>query len=86
MAHRKVPRRQQLSLRDRLSSVVRLADEIMHGAARAEGGAGGGLTERSQSLLLINHCSVFDLSFAKGGKKGRRRVATAAAAAAPIVQ
>lgn len=72
MAHRKVPRRQQLSLRDRLSSIVRLADEIMRGAARAEGegGTGGGLTERSQSLLLINHCSVFDLSFAKGGKKG----------------
>lgn len=40
MAHRKVPRRQQLSLRDRLSSVVRLADEIMQGAARAEGEGG----------------------------------------------
>lgn len=45
------------------------------------------MTERSQRLLLINHCSVFDLSFAKGGKKRRRRrVATAAAAAANIVQ
>lgn len=41
MAHRKVPRRRQLSLHDRLSSVVRLADEIMQGAARA-GGEGGG--------------------------------------------
>lgn len=28
------------------------------------------MTERSQSLLLINHCSVFDLSFAKGAKRG----------------
>lgn len=50
----------------------------MCGAGRAGGeGAGGGggggvegLTERSQSLLLINHCSVFDLSFAKGAKRG----------------
>lgn len=33
-------------------------------------GGGGGLTERSQSLLLINHCSVSDLSFAKGAKRG----------------
>lgn len=41
MAHRKVPRRRQLSLHDRLSSVVRLADEIMQGAARA-GREGGG--------------------------------------------
>lgn len=57
---------------------MRLADEIMRGVVRAgaeegvwgEGGTGGGLTERSQSLLLINHCSVFDLSFAKGAKRG----------------
>lgn len=45
----------------------------MQGAARAageRGGRRGGLTERSQRLLLINHCSVFDLSFAKGGKRG----------------
>lgn len=34
-----------------------------------DGWTGGGLTERSQSLLLINHCSVSDLSFAKGAKK-----------------
>lgn len=42
------------------------------GQEMGEGGgqAGGGLTERSQTLLLINHCSVFDLSFAKGGKRG----------------
>lgn len=54
---------------------MRLADEIMRGVVRAgaeegAGGTGGGLTERSQSLLLINHCSVFDLSFAKGAKRG----------------
>lgn len=54
---------------------MRLADEIMQGVGRAGGegdwrGLGGGLTERSQSLLLINHCSVFDLSFAKGAKRG----------------
>lgn len=53
---------------------MRLADEIMQGTGRAGrewgGGTGGGLTERSQSLLLINHCSVFDLSFAKGAKRG----------------
>lgn len=63
---------QQCFLHDKLSSFVRLADEIMQGAVRAggEGGAGRGLTERSQSLLLINHCSVFDLSFAKGTKRG----------------
>lgn len=36
-----------------------------------DGWTGGGLTERSQSLLLINHCSVSDLSFAKGAKKKR---------------
>lgn len=39
-----------------------------------DGWTGGGLTERSQSLLLINHCSVSDLSFAKGAKKKRVRV------------
>lgn len=49
------------------------------GGAGLDGWTGGGLTERSQSLLLINHCSVSDLSFAKGAKKrgwgveGRRR-------------
>lgn len=42
----------------------------MQGVARAAWGGGRGLTERSQRLLLINHCSVFDLSFAKGGKRG----------------
>lgn len=41
MSHRKVPRRQRLSLQDRLSSVVRLADEIMQGAASSAGEGGG---------------------------------------------
>lgn len=50
---------------------ARLADEIMQGVKRGGWeGAVGGLTKRSQSLLLINHCSVFDLSFAKGAKRG----------------
>lgn len=50
---------------------MRLADEIMQGAARAarEGGTGGGLTERSQRPLLINHCSVFDLSLPRAEKE-----------------
>lgn len=34
------------------------------------------MTERSRRFVLINHCSVFDLSFAKGAK-ARRRVARA---------
>lgn len=32
------------------------------------------MTGASQCFVLINHCSVFDLSFAKGAKKARRRV------------
>lgn len=28
------------------------------------------MTGASQCFVLINHCSVFDLSFAKGAKKG----------------
>ena len=36
----------------------------------------GCATKGSRRFVLINHCSVFDLSFAKGAK-ARRRVARA---------